>query len=213
MSRQIKLRAVIAGAILLAATVLLHSVSHGEQIPIHRPLAQFPMTIGRWHGQDDPYSQHIVRAVGVDDYINRDYSDGQGPMIDLYVGYYETQQKGDIIHSPKNCLPGAGWEPVSGKRAMILITGRQSIPVNEYVIRKGLDELLVVYWYQEQGRAIASEYWGKFWLVADAMTRNRTDGALIRISMPVGNEFDQSRASIIRFVQLADPKLQAFLPR
>ena len=112
----------------------------------------------------------------------------------LYIGYYTSQKNGDTIHSPKNCLPGAGWDPIHSEYIAIAIPGDRKIVVNEYVIQQNQDQELVFYWYRGRGRVIASEYAGKFWMMADAITRKRTDGALVRLITPMSDGEAQARA-------------------
>jgi EpsI family protein len=131
----------------------------------------------------------------------------------LYVGYYGSQKTGDTIHSPKNCLPGSGWDPVrSGFAAISVAEGRQ-IVVNEYVIQQDENKQLVFYWYQGRGRVIASEYAGKFWMVADAISRNRTDGALVRLVTPINDNEASARARLVRFTQDLFPQLDEIIPK
>jgi EpsI family protein len=148
----------------------------------------------------------------VDEYLDRVYSRAGSQPIALYVGYYESQRTGDTMHSPKNCLPGGGWEPLRTRRVTVPVSERAQVPVNEYLVAKGLDRQLVIYWYQSRGRAVASEYWGKVWLVADAITRNRTDGALVRVATPVGADEEKARADAMEFVQAFYPQLARFVP-
>jgi EpsI family protein len=211
LEHSMRARVLITAGLLVAATALLHSLSHGERIPPHRPLREFPPVLGNWQGADSPIVPRIVKAVGVDDYLNRVYANRSGDRIAFYVGYYESQQTGDWVHSPKNCLPGTGWEPVSAARLTIDVPGHP-IVVNQYLVKKGLDEELVLYWYQARGRVIASEYWGKVWLVADAITRNRTDVALVRISTPTVDGEEGARNLAVEFAQAAYPRLNQFLP-
>src|SRR5579863_3609590 len=171
----------ISAAVLVAAFVLLHTVSHGEAVVPHRPLRDLPFILGSWMGSEQPLPERIVQAVGVSDYANRVYVSQKEGAAQLYVGYYSSQRTGDTIHSPKNCLPGAGWDPIRSDYATIRLDDGRQIVVNEYVIAQGLNKQLVFYWYQGRGRVIASEYWGKFWMISDAITRNRTDGALVRL--------------------------------
>ena len=205
-------RALITAGLLVAATALLHSLSHGERIAPHRPLREFPLVLGNWQGADSPIMPRIVKAASVDDYLNRVYTNGSGAPVAFYVGYYESQQTGDWVHSPKNCLPGTGWEAMKAGRVIIDVPGRSPIQVNQYLVKKGLDELVVLYWYQGRGRVIASEYLGKVWLVADAITRNRTDVALVRISTPTGDGEERARKGLVEFAQAAYPRLTQFLP-
>ena len=110
----------ITVGLLLGASVLLHSVSHAESIAPRQPLRGLPYTLGAWRGEEHPIQEQIVQAVGVSDYTNRTYIDGANESIQLYIGYYASQRTGDTIHSPKNCLPGAGWDPIHSGYATIL---------------------------------------------------------------------------------------------
>ncbi len=156
-------------------------------MPIKQPLESCPLLISNWVGQKAPdFDERSLAVLGVDEYINRMYTDASQKPLSLYVGYYASQRQGDTMHSPLNCLPGAGWSPVSFSRIGIPMRATEqardeNVTVNRYVIEKGLDRQMVLYWYQSQGRVIASEYWGKFYLVLDAIRTNRTDGALVRI--------------------------------
>jgi EpsI family protein len=197
---------------LLAGIVLLHGVSHGEPVPLRQPLGYLPTAMDGWQGRDDPLEARIVSALGVSDYINRAYMGSDGQPVGLYVSYYRSQRSGETVHSPKNCLPGAGWEAVRAGRLRIQMAGVPAIVVNEYLVEKGPAQYLVLYWYQAHGRVIASEYSGKAWLVFDAITRNRTDGALVRVLTPTRNGEDQARARVVQFVQALYPRLNTFIP-
>ena len=204
-------RFTVTAGTLLIGIALFYGVSHGESVPLRRPLGELPMTMDGWQGQDDPLGNRIVSALGVSDYVNRSYTSG-GQRIDLYLGYYQSQRTGETIHSPKNCLPGAGWEPVRAGRLTIPMAVSPPIVVNEYLVEKGPAQFLVLYWYQAHGRVIASEYSGKAWLVFDAITRNRTDEALVRVLTPIRNGEDQARARVVQFVQALYPRLSTFIP-
>ena len=130
----------------------------------------------------------------------------------LYVGYYASQRTGSTYHSPKNCLPGAGWTFKSSAPVSGAIPGQPQAAVNRVVIEKGFDKQLILYWYQDRGRVVASEYDAKAYLIWDAMTKNRTDGALVRISTPiVGSEEDAYRHALA-FLQAVWPPLHEHLP-
>jgi EpsI family protein len=197
---------------LLAGIVLVHGISHGEPTPLRQPLGQLPMAMDGWQGLDDPLEERIVKALGVSDYLYRTYKDGKRQQVDLYIGYYQSQRTGETIHSPKNCLPGAGWEPVRAGHLTIPMTGMPPIVVNEYLVEKGTTQYLVFYWYQAHGRVIASEYSGKAWLVFDAITLNKTDEALVRVLTSTRNGEDQARAHAVQFVQALYPRLNKFIP-
>ena len=128
----------ITAGLLVGAFVLLHTVSHGETVVPHQPLRDLPYSLGSWTGTEKPFDAQIVQAVGVSDYTNRIYSSQFGGFAQVYVGYYASQRTGDTIHSPKNCLPGAGWDPVQSGYAKISISGGRQIVVNEYVIQQGI---------------------------------------------------------------------------
>ena len=203
----------VTAAVLLGAFILLHSVSHGEPVVPHQPLRDLPYMIGTWTGRESPLSERIVQAVSVSDYTNRIYFSDRIAPVQLYVGYYASQKTGDTIHSPKNCLPGAGWDPVRSGFATISVAGGRKIVVNEYVIKQDEKKELVFYWYQGRGRVIASEYAGKFWMVADAISRNRTDGALVRLVTPINDNEASARARLINFTQDLFPHLDATIPK
>jgi EpsI family protein len=161
----------------------------------------------------------ILKILGVDDYLNRAYFRPDRSAAGLYVGYYKSQRQGDAIHSPQNCLPGAGWEPTSSAYLAIPVAvgGESStISVNRYVIQKGIDRQLVLYWYQSHGRVVASEYWSKFYLVRDAVSLNRTDAALVRVIVPMAPNVDGAEASAealaVDFVKRIFPVLPSYLP-
>ncbi len=203
----------VTASVLLGAYVLLHSISHGEPVFAHEPLRDLPSAVGNWNAQDQPLSEQVLQAVGVSDYVNRIYFRPQSLPVQLYVGYYATQRTGDTMHSPKNCLPGAGWDPIfSGYVTISLPTSRQ-IVVNEYVIQKDLNKQMVWYWYQGRGRVIASEYAGKFWMVTDAISRNRTDGALVRMVTPMTDGEANARMRLNEFAQALFPDLDAIIPK
>jgi EpsI family protein len=202
----------ITAAVLLGAFVLLHSVSHGEPVIPHQSLRELPYSIGTWSGEERPLAERIVQAVSVSDYTNRVYSDRSSPPVQLYVGYYASQRTGDTIHSPKNCLPGSGWDPVRSGYTTIAVSGDRKIVVNEYVIQQDQDKELVFYWYQARGRIIANEYAGKFWMVADAITRNRTDGALVRLVTPMSDGENKAHDRLVRFTENVFPYLDQLIP-
>lgn len=191
----------------------MHTVSHGEPIVPRLPLRELRYTLADWRGQEVPIQEQIVQAVGVSDYTNRVYFDQRSLPIQLYVGYYASQRTGDTIHSPKNCLPGSGWDPIQSGYATVPISDEQSIVVNKYVIQKDQEKELVFYWYQGRGRVIASEYSGKFWMMLDAISRNRTDGALIREITPMDDGEANAQSRLLNFTQILFPNLDALIPR
>jgi EpsI family protein len=214
-------RAALVAACLLAGAGIIAHASKSERVPPREPLATFPMQIGAWEGQSsDRFDQRVLTVLGVDEYVNRVYTAAGRNAVGLYVGYYNSQRQGDTMHSPLNCLPGAGWEPVSHERIALNVWGRASaqppVTVNRVLIQKGLDRQVVVYWYQSHGRVVASEYWGKIYTVLDAIRLNRTDAAMIRVISPVAGGDDAATAAASRaatdFVQAIFPLLGRYLP-
>jgi EpsI family protein len=204
----------ITAAVLLGAFVLMHTVSHGESIVARQSLRELPYTLGDWTGEERPLQERIVQAVSVSDNTNRVYFEaGADAPVQLYIGYYASQRTGDTIHSPKNCLPGAGWDPIRSENAKISLPSGRQILVNEYVIQRDQNKQMVFYWYQGRGRVIASEYAGKFWMVVDAISRNRTDGALLRLVTPLNDGEEKARARLVSFTQILSPYLDELIPK
>jgi EpsI family protein len=213
-------RALILVAMMAAAGVYGAGASGDEASVTRTPLSDLPTTIGAWQGRDTkPFDSDVVAALGVDDYINRHYERNGGASVALYVGYYASQRQGDTIHSPLNCLPGAGWEPVSNTKLTFpdpRDPAGPALTVNRVMIQKGLEKQLVLYWYQSHGRIVASEYWGRFYLMADAMRLNRTDGSIVRVIAPVASA-GPDRESVaerlaVEFISLLLPALDGYLP-
>ena len=202
-------------ALLLGATAGMAYLSHGEATPPAKALSQFPSQVDGFRAAVDwPLDQKTIDLLGVTDYLNRGYvSPAEGP-VGLYIGYFRSQRTGASIHSPKNCLPGAGWTPLQASVYELPLADGRKVPVNLYIVRKGLDEELVMYWYQAHGRIVASEYWGKVYLIYDAMRLNRTDAALVRITAPIqrGDEA-QARARAIAFAQQITDDVDQVIPK
>jgi EpsI family protein len=207
-------RLLVVALCFAAASGVLARASRSETVPVRESFATFPMQVGAWSGERAPdFDEAIQRELGVDEYLNAIFEDGERHALGLYVGYYASQRHGDAIHSPANCLPGAGWQPVESGRVTIDV-GRP-IEVNRWVIQKGEERQLVLYWYQSHGRVVASEYASKVHLVLDAIRLNRTDAALVRVIRPIGRDGDSrasAEAAAISFVRSLFPILERFLP-
>ncbi|HET7696777.1 MAG TPA: EpsI family protein [Vicinamibacterales bacterium] len=209
-------RAVVLSTLILAAGWYSSRAGGVEAVAPRASLVDLPRALGPWTGSVDvPVEQEVRDVLGVDDYINRTYVTPAGQPVNLYIGYYASQRQGDTIHSPQNCLPGAGWQPVEGGRIPLDVNGRQ-LTVNRYVIQKGLDRQVVLYWYQGRGRVVANEYANKMWLMLDAARLNRSDGALVRIVAPVPRSASGSLAAAdaaaAGFTRAVFPRLSAYLP-
>jgi EpsI family protein len=220
MSARQRNRFVLAAALLAVMTAALHRVSADEYVPGRRPFVQFPTQLAAWSGSKAAdLDSRVLDVLGVDDYLNWTITRSSGQLLGLYVGYWGTQRHGDTIHSPLNCLPGSGWQPVSRRTLPIEVTGPdgpRTIFVNRIVIEKGLDRQLVLYWYQSRDRIVASEYAAKVYTVLDAIRYRRSDAAIVRIVSPVsdgsaGSEQDAERTAAA-FVHDLFPVLPGFLP-
>ena len=153
-------RLALSCLLLLGALLVVQFRSAGEAVPIRKPFSTFPDHVAAWRAQQDSYlDPAMLDVLRVDDYLMRRYvDDSSGRTLWLYVGYWATQRKGAQIHSPRNCLPAGGWEPVEAGRITIPVGGpRGTITVNRYLIQKDRDLQVVLYWYQSQGRTIAGE--------------------------------------------------------
>lgn len=204
-------RAVIVVALLAGGAWFGAHVS-GTEVSVDRDsLAALPPVIDGWKGREaTPLADDVVALLGVDDYIHRTYVSESGALVGLYAGYYRSQRQGDTIHSPQNCLPGAGWRPVSSTTVR-LPSGGGSVPVNQYVIQKGLDQQVVLYWYQGRGRVVANEYKNKALLMWDAATLQRTNGGLVRVIAPMSPGRDAA-ADAAAFATALLPRLQRLMP-
>ena len=212
-------RAIALCCLLAATTVFLANARRTERTVTRTSFETFPMTIGGWKSVvDPPMDEAILKVLGVDDYLSRVYYKPDA-AVGLYIGFYGSQRQGDTIHSPLNCLPGAGWEPVSEGRLRIANAdgAGRDITVNRYVVQKGLDRQLVLYWYQSHGRVVASEYTSKLYLIHDAIRMNRTDGSMVRVIAPIKVGATDNGASAERlaesFVRVIFPMLPAYLPQ
>ncbi len=214
-------RSLFVTCCLLAWAIAVNAASSGEVIARHRPLGELPMQLGGWEGRPlAAFDRDVVAALGVDEFVNRVYAaPGQLPVA-LYVGYYRSQREGDTIHSPLNCLPGAGWQPADRRRMTVAFGPGDRAPtsvVNRLVIEKGLDRELVLYWYQGHGRVVASEYWGRVLLAYDAFRLHRTDGALVRLIVPIESADAAAEAASERaatgFLRALGPALSEYVPR
>lgn len=212
---QVWLRLIPVLVLLLSAVAFLHSRAHPELEIEREPFTAFPPSFNGWSGHDLEIEPAVMEVLRADDAMVRLYFPNDGrPPVDLYMAYFKSQRTGATIHSPQNCLPGAGWAPVESGRLVIDGLDGEPITVNRFRIAKGMDQRLVLYWYQSHGRVVASEYWAKFFLVADAIRLNRTDGALVRVTTPIaqGETPAEAESRLIEFVRHTVRELPRFIP-
>jgi len=201
--------------LLVGTVLLLHARTHADQNPPSEPLSQVPRGIGGWTGNDEPIDQSTLEVLGAGDFLSRIYTQEQRSLpIGLFIGYFPSQRTGVTIHSPKNCLPGAGWYFESSQYVDLTDASGKSHHVGEYIIGNGNVRQFVIYWYQAHGRSVANEYMAKIYMVTDAMRLNRSDGALVRVITPISTQEGTStaKARAEGFTAQLAPMLSRFIP-
>ena len=209
-------RFVIAAALFAGTALLLEARGGSEIIAARTPLSSFPHAFGDWTGVDIPMGQDVLNVLGPGDFLLRNYRDSADPTeMALFIAYFPSQRTGDTIHSPKNCLPGAGWAPIKADRITITVPGHKPFPANRYLIAKGQDRQLVLYWYWAHGRAVASEYAAKFYLVTDSIRMRRSDGSLIRVSAALApkQDIEALQQDMISFAGNVISRIDTYVPR
>jgi EpsI family protein len=210
-----KLRYILTIVILLAAAALNYYFSKPDISLPRKSLAEFPKELGDWIAiSEQKIEGRSMEILQVDDYITRNYRNSRGDIIGLYIGYFKSQREGKGIHSPRQCLPGAGWVPVNATVYRMAVPGYnpETVPVNKFVMGKGLDRQLYLFWYHGRGRIYASEYWNKIYLIWDGLTQKRTDGALIRVNNPVIGNTEDALKTQSDFIKLFFPLLKEYIP-
>ncbi len=209
----IALRQYVVIALLAVTTIAYYKLPHGDYVPPRRALEDFPRVLPGFRGQDIGMSSGERAVLGHGDFLQRTYwPEREGLPVFVYIGYYPQQETGDTVHSPQNCLPGGGWEAIDIRRLPIRLRDGRTVVVNEYVVQRNAERLVVLYWFQGRGRVVASEYWSKFYLIHDAIRKWRTDGAIIRVSAPVVRSPEQTAAYLSQFIVELNVHLQEFIP-
>jgi EpsI family protein len=212
---------------LAAAAVLLHLRGDVDRVPASQPLSQLSPTIGSWTGTDIPLDANVLEVLGKGVFLNRMYmpdagfsrvGTGGGNHLDapvgLFIGYFPTQRTGQAIHSPQNCLPGAGWTFDQKGVTEFTDSAGKTYRVGEYLISNGKTRQEVLYWYRSHGRSIANDYMAKLYTLADSIRYNRTDAALVRVITPVepGETQHDAHLRVLAFATQMAPLLPAYLP-
>jgi len=204
-------------ALLLGGAILSSLLPDREEVvPARVAFAQFPGELGGWQGRVDRLESIFVDALKFDDYLLADYTGPGGARVNLYAAYYGSQRKGASVHSPRTCIPGGGWE-IGGLSQRTIegasINGRP-LTVNRAVIRKGESAQLVYYWFQQRGRVMTNEYLVKWYLFQDALNRQRTDGALVRLTtdVPPGSDAVEADRRLAELARLVAPEMERFIP-
>ncbi len=221
-------RFILVIAILLAGAAFNYYFSRPDATFPRKSLSEFPRTLGEWSMvSDQQIDDKAIKVLQVDDYFVRYYRNSRGEVLGIYVGYWKSQREGKGIHSPRQCLPGSGWVPIDAcvyPLSVERLSGHSTlnrqhstlspstISVNKFIMGKGLDRQLYLFWYQGRGQAYASEYWNRASLIWDALTRKRTDGALIRINNGIKEDPEQALRIQTEFIDLFFPLLKEYIP-
>jgi len=213
----------LAGVVVLLVVAAVSSIFIANReviIPPRTSLASFPLALGEWRGQEGSIGREELAELKLTDYVMATYANpGTTAPVELYVAYYDSQRKGASIHSPRACLPGGGWAieefgqvPVPG--AGPEVTGADGLTVNRSLISLGDQRMLVYYWFQGRGRTITNEYLAKWYIFWDSLTRNRTDGALVRVItlVPDVSQVAAADKRLQEFIVLAAPRLSYHIP-
>lgn len=203
--------------LLLCSVALIVVLPERTEIaPQRMSFTRFPKHLGEWSGNLQRLEPVYAQALQFDDHLFADYSRPAGNNVNLYAAYYASQRKGASVHSPRSCIPGDGWEITDLKQQYVKgvkING-QSLRVNRVVIKKGEAAQLLYYWFQQRGRVITNEFLVKWFLFQDALTRHRTDGALVRLTTPIAPDESVSAADerLTDMVRLVTAELQSYVP-
>lgn len=200
---------------LVAQAVALRAVSRPENVTPAPPLSAFPLQIANWTlGQEGYVDQETRDILQADDLLSRTYVRPGDPLpVNLFIASFLSQRNGKAPHSPKNCLPGAGWVKQTEEILPLDIPGVGRIEVNHYLVANRDARSDVMYWYQSRDRVVASEYRAKFYVMADAIRLNRTDTALVRVTTPVvAGRAEQSLNDNIEFIRASFQTVRGYLP-
>jgi len=205
----------IASSLMIFTAIFLNYINHSEDVHPNKPLSSFPKQIGVWRGVEQRFDDKIYEVLGVDDSFLATYRNSNGGQVQLYIGFYQSQREGDLIHSPKNCMPGAGWNIVSSsiEKLDVSDTDYKTIKTVRFKLQNGIHEQAVLYWFQSRGRIISSEYLQKIYLVVDSISRHRTDGSFVRLIAPIDNGDEKKTVEYIKdFGKLIFPILTEYIP-
>ncbi len=201
----------VASIVLGTTLAVTQGINFRENIPIAKSLNQFPLQLNGWHGTNQPMEQEFIDELSFTDYTIIDYKNEKGQPINFYVAYYESQRKGESIHSPASCLPGGGW--IFHKSGTVSIPFQETtMEVNRAVMQKGNFKQLTYYWFPQRGRNLTNAYQMKFFAFWDALTRQRTDGSLVRLITPINQSEQEAEKRLQQFTADVIPTLNTFLP-
>lgn len=199
--------------VLSAGIALVNGAGDQTRMPLREPLdVAIPHELLGMGSEDIAIPEEEQAVAGMTSYVMRLYGETEErPEFSLYIGYYDSQMQGRTIHSPKNCLPGAGWEPI-GVTTATVTTSDGPVTVNRYLLQRGQERALVLYWYQGRGRIAASEYAVKFDLLRDAAMAGRSEEALVRVMVPIRGAEEESLRLATDVAEAVVPAVYRALP-
>jgi len=210
-------RPFLACVVLVAISLVIVKAidTRDEIIPEREQFVSFPLYFEHWRGEQDNLEPIVTEKLALTDYLLNNYARDGGVPVNFYVAYYASQRKGVSPHSPRVCVPGGGWSITDIERTQVRLEGRElPLNVNRAIIQNGMHRQLVYYWFKQRGRDIANEYWMKWYLLTDSLSRNRTDGSLVRLTTPIlPNEKEaDAEKRLNEFLSVVDPKLDMYVP-
>lgn len=198
--------------VLIVQGALFYSASRGESAIAAAPLTAFPVNIGAWRMvSQGVIEQEELDMLKADDTLERVYANPKEGSASLFIAYFKTQRTGQSPHSPKNCLPGSGWQPSASGTEDVSVGG-EIIHINRYLVSKGEAQSLVLYWYQSHGRVIANEFKARFYLIEDSIREHRSDTALVRVVIPFPQKGMEDQIGT-DFVKTFYPAIAGYLPK
>lgn len=205
----------IVAVILLGSTLVLSTtIDFREKIPIKRSFKEFPVQVGEWSGSRGEMEQQFIDMLHFSDYAMADYKNSQGKSVNFYAAYYESQRKGESTHSPETCLPGSGWLFREAGATNVALGPGRSMRINRAFMEKSGEKELTYYWFDMRGRTLTNLYQVKLYTFWDALTKHRTDGALVRLITPVYDKetVQEAEARLQEFTREIVPVLREYIP-
>ena len=206
MIRTQRARYLVTVLLLLATLAVWRATAHSPE-PLTAPLETIDRQIENWAMvAEPPLQKDVLQVLAPTSYLSREYR-RNGRDLGLLIVYYANQHSGDSLHSPRNCLPGSGWDIWSYDTAEVSAGGR-TVPINKYGIQNGSFRMQVLYWYQSRKHILASEYLGKLFLMRDSLLERTTSGSLVRVTLP---DTPEGLKDGLEFASALIPKLQLCL--
>ncbi len=205
---------IASAAVVVVAVGGMLAPARVDAAPERSDFTRLSMSEGAWTGRRDRLDGVYLDALKLDDYVLADFSAHGRPPVNLYVAFYNSQRKGESAHSPRSCIPGGGWRMREVTSRNVALGGLGTIAVNRVVIERGDVKQVVYYWFDQRGRVLTNEYLVKWYIFWDSLTRNRTDGAMLRLTTPVfagQTEADADRA-LEDFARQLVPALRPHIP-